>query len=227
MKKVIGGTMFNCELEYLEKIFENCPEARIDGYSAGDIENSFDLQPKDFLNFAELDIQKDDFHHLVNCLTNSKRAIECQIDSLLFRFGLLEISRKKRWFFPEKIEVLNQIGIISPRILTKVNSLRNFLEHRYSKPEKEKVEDALDVALLFIGYTDRYLKNTVTGFVILDPIEGRCDMTLDHENNKIVFNLLVLNETTNEYEGKLIKEVEANSGKYLDYVKWYLGQSIM
>jgi uncharacterized protein YutE (UPF0331/DUF86 family) len=132
-------------------------EPTIDSWGTGNIETPFTIKPGEFLEYAESDLKIDDNHHLVNCLSNIKRAIECQIDSLLIGFGLFEKAKIKNWKFPTKIEKLNEIGIVSPRILSKINKLRNLLEHEYSIPEREKVEEALDVAILFIRYTDQFL----------------------------------------------------------------------
>ena len=63
--------------------------------------------------------------------------------------------KKKDWKFPSKMKELNQVGVVAPRILRKINKTRNLLEHEYTLPSKEKVEDAMDVAILFITYTNR------------------------------------------------------------------------
>ena len=44
--------------------------------------------------------------------------------------------------------LLTEIGVVAPRIVTKVVRARNYLEHEYRKPEKEQVEDAVDVTTL-------------------------------------------------------------------------------
>ncbi|MEA2075447.1 MAG: hypothetical protein U9O85_06905 [Euryarchaeota archaeon] len=49
-------------------------------------------------------------------------------------------------------------GIIAPQILKKINDKRNLLEHEFKKPSLEQVEDALDVATLFISYASSLTK---------------------------------------------------------------------
>ena len=95
--------------------FEHC--------SCCDVETDFEISPLNFLKYAEYDLTAKYDHHLVNSLSNTKRAIDSQLDSLLTGFGLSE--RAKKWNFPKKIEFLNNIGVISPRILTKINKKRN------------------------------------------------------------------------------------------------------
>ena len=115
----------------------------------------FDLLPDDFLNRAEGHLKQG---NLEDSLANSKRAIECQIDCLLYSFGLFQLSKKRRLNFPRKIEIISDLGITSPRILQKVNILRNKLEHEYKKPKLDEVEDAFDIGLLFSKYVERYWK---------------------------------------------------------------------
>lgn len=111
------------------------------------------LQPRDFLNFA---IQDSDSLNLernrVNCLGNSKRAIDAQVDRLVGQLGFLPLARKQRWSIPKKLDFVVRSGIVAPRILRKVTQLRNRLEHEFATPSKREVEDALDVATLFISY---------------------------------------------------------------------------
>ena len=108
------------------------------------------VKPIDYLNYARRDIVEGDTRALVNALTNVKRAVDCQLDVLLEMYGLLKLSQKKRWGFPEKIEVIKKIGVVSPNILKLINSRRNQLEHYHKKPIKKEVVEFLDIAELFI-----------------------------------------------------------------------------
>ena len=63
--------------------------------SAGLVLSPFELKPGEFLSYAEIDLEKRNTEHdLVNVLGNVKRAIECEVDSLLYIFGLSKISKK-------------------------------------------------------------------------------------------------------------------------------------
>jgi hypothetical protein len=44
--------------------------------------------------------------------------------------------------------------VLTPRILGKITHLRNRLEHDFATPSKRDVEDALDVATLFVSYAE-------------------------------------------------------------------------
>jgi hypothetical protein len=119
------------------------------------IEPKTHLSPKEFLKFASEDIKEPTTEHgVVNCLSNCKRAIDSQLDALIDRLGYLSICRQKRWPFPKKIEFIKNFGILAPRILEKINKLRNKLEHEYKIPSKSDAEDALDISLLFVSYAE-------------------------------------------------------------------------
>jgi len=190
-----------------------------DGFTFGDVETGFDIKPKDYLKFAESDLTTQYDHHLVNSLSNTKRAIDSQLDSLLIGFGLSKRAKREKWAFPKKIEFLNSIGIISPRILKKINKRRNLLEHEYKNPNEEEVEDALDVASLFVAYTDRYLFRALEDFKIIDE-KGDITLALDWENCKI--NFIFKNFVNDKFSGYITEELTADHEVYDEYLKFYL-----
>jgi hypothetical protein len=127
----------------------------------------FDLKPTDFMEFAKSDFNENTEKSLVNALSNVKRAIDCRISSLLWLFGYYKISKDKHWDFPQSADFLLRIGIIAPNILKKINKKRNELEHEFKKPTREDVVDFLDVAELFLGFTDQFLNKTYDEFDIV------------------------------------------------------------
>jgi len=159
----------------------------IDDYLS-DVSNSPDvLSPKEFLAQAEYDFEIGGHTALVNSITNTKRAIQCQIGEWVLIFGIDPIQKKK------KIEVLNQFGF-APRILKKVSDSRNLLEHQYKKPTLQEVEDALDLASIFISM----FKRAVLLIIILvankndysAEIEGfRSGLIFDYVQEKRAFRI--------------------------------------
>ncbi|MBV9468617.1 MAG: hypothetical protein JO316_03515 [Abitibacteriaceae bacterium] len=113
-------------------------------------ECEFEITPDEFLSFAELDISGEDSHALVNGLSNAKRAIDAQID-LVFQCLHIRPGVIRR----HKLEILNDLGIVAPRIIRKIRDARNLLEHEYKCPTKDQVEDAIDIATLFIAACSR------------------------------------------------------------------------
>ena len=107
---------------------------------------NLETSPTEFLLQAEKDFNAEDEAFYLNSITNSKRAILCQMDQILVSFGFNSL----RWNVIKKIEYLNKLGILTPPILRKISKVRNLLEHEYIKPSKEDVELALDISTLFV-----------------------------------------------------------------------------
>ena len=155
----------------------------MDAAGSTEVDSPFDLKAEDFLSFAEEDVKGDKDKDIINALSNAKRAIENRMDHLLYAFGypILE----EHWNFPEKIDMLNNLGIIAPRILRKINTIRNLLEHEYKLPNKAEVEDAIDVAILFLESTKKFIYQFVADFTCYDK-EHRLNLEFkDHREIKI------------------------------------------
>jgi len=113
------------------------------------------LRPRDFLEFALQESQTlTDARTRCNCLNNCKRAIDSQVDRLISSLGFLPLARREHWKVPKKLEFISQIGVVAPRILKRVNRMRNRLEHEFEAPSTSEVQDALDVATLFVSYAE-------------------------------------------------------------------------
>lgn len=116
----------------------------------------WEITPAEYIQFAQQDLDDTGRRGTVNALGNAKRALECQLDSLLLALGL-----PKGKNVPKKLETLNQIGIIAPRILSKINRHRNELEHEYVCPNADTVADFVDVALLFVEATKVHIEDRI------------------------------------------------------------------
>ena len=177
----------------------------------------FDVGAHDFFRYSKSDFRSRSLHGRVNALSNAKRAIDCQIDSLLFAFGLLGRSRRQHWNFPAKMKTLRDLGVVTPEILRKVVHRRNVLEHEYHSPTKDEVEYALGTAELFIASTEGFLR-----YELYDCyFDGKkLSVTLDIKAERMVF------ERDDFGEGRLhrigLGSVNASSEQYLDYLKWFL-----
>lgn len=112
-----------------------------------------DLKPEDFLEQSEYDFETGGKTALLNSITNAKRAIYCQIDEIIDFWGF----DSKKIKIGKKIDMLNEMGFLAPRILRKVSDSRNLLEHEYKRPIIKDVEDALDLASLFIAACSNFL----------------------------------------------------------------------
>lgn len=112
----------------------------------------YNITPKEYLSYSKVDLDAQYGHHLINALCNAKRAFHCQLDIILKK-----LARKTANSFPGKKKLLEELGIITPRILEKLNKQRNILEHEYTRPSLEEVSDFLDITELFIEYTNKYV----------------------------------------------------------------------
>jgi hypothetical protein len=146
--------------ELLDKSFEMITSLRFEGKLGFS-----EIDAEDFLEFAKEDSKGRDLRSCVNALGNIKRAIECRIDAILYAYCLHKKSEKEKWDFPKKIEIIEQLGIVAPNILKRINKKRNELEHQYAKPSNEEVDDGLDVAKLFLAYTSKLVAVSVVGIV--------------------------------------------------------------
>ena len=54
----------------------------------------FNISPDEFINYAKKDIVLADKHGLVNAMSNAKRAIECQADTVLDSLTGVELKRR-------------------------------------------------------------------------------------------------------------------------------------
>ena len=129
----------------------------------------FNISPDEFINYAKKDIVLADKHGLVNAMSNAKRAIECQTDTVLDSLTGVELKRRnaldtlprfdvRRGNLPHKLKLLREMGVAAPIIVEKVNRQRNLLEHEYELSERSKVEEAIDIAELFVAACSKSLR---------------------------------------------------------------------
>lgn len=132
--------------EFLANKVSQWRKLTVDPKSFNVLKVSTPISPAQYLEFAEKDLRLGGARGLVNSLTNSKRAIDCQVFNLLSSLGLPE-----PYSFPARLERVQSLGLVAPRVIRKIVQLRNVLEHEYYKPNVSEVEDALDITALFIA----------------------------------------------------------------------------
>lgn len=185
----------------------------MDAASQNEVDSPFDLKAEDFLRFAEDDIKESKDKDIINGLSNAKRAIENRMALLLYAFGYPNL--EEHWNFPTKIDTLKDIGIIAPRILSKINKIRNLLEHEYKLPNKGEVEDAIDIATLFLEYTKNFIYNFVDGYECYDKEKHVSFSFVDHKELKITIFSYISHE-----ECKL--SVTYKEPTYCDWLKFFI-----
>lgn len=149
-----------------------------------------EISPTEFLNFAERDLEAGkDKRNIISALSNIKRALDCQIEIVIWDSGSLKQAKGELWGFPKKIEFLKMQKIVAPRILEKINKIRNLLEHEFKMPSVQDVEDALDVVTLFISYVQRlHPIPSSMNIVRKGTHEQICSVVFDKELRQFVAN---------------------------------------
>lgn len=204
--------------ELILKTGINLENIVIEPDTATSISYGFDANPDEFIDFAKKDVESDDKRGFVNALSNSKRAIDCQINKILCGIGV----RAKKESLPKKLIILKDLGIVAPRIINKLIKKRNNLEHRYYCPERDEAEDAVDIALLFIEASNRKLNEFMDAFLIgnkgnmhyEDQTFKTCIyITFEYKNKEF--------ELTGYSDGAIIGETKVSSANkdYLDLLK--------
>lgn len=133
----------------------------------------FDLMAFDYLEFAEQELLRAGPAARINCVGHLKRAVECELDTLL---AILGVGQKVK-NFPKKMEFAGSVGIISPRSLTKLNQLRNRMEHDYAAPELSELEIYFDLASGFV--------HAVEGFIFMLAYNQEMEWVVERGSHSI------------------------------------------
>ena len=155
----------------------------------GQLRHDFDINPDDFLQMAE-----DSYGRgaLPQALTDAKRAIHCQIDQALLALGYSLEERGMKW----KLSLMTRCGFVAPRIMKKVSDARNLLEHEYRAPTKRRVEEALDIAALFVGATRRHLDYFEHEFCVgkkseqIDDFDCSSELSFHYDEDKHYYHVI-------------------------------------
>lgn len=106
--------------------------------------------PFEYLEFARQDLDAgEDIRNIINAVGNAKRALHLQVETICTGYGYKSKSRD----FPPKLNFLRDIGIVAPKVLEKLNKIRNRIEHDYYSPTIDEANDFIDVVELFLYAT--------------------------------------------------------------------------
>jgi hypothetical protein len=148
------------------------------------------LTPEQYLEFAIRDLESQDERGRVNSFGNSKRCIHLIVDELLWQYGLLP--QNGRLNFPAKLRLLDVVGILSVRILQRLNVQRNEMEHEYVAPSAEAAQDAVDVASLLTLAASALRRRVICEAVVGEPACRRHSvLNIDRSNGTITFRKIV------------------------------------
>ncbi|CEQ02938.1 Uncharacterised protein [[Clostridium] sordellii] len=103
----------------------------------------FDLYSRDYLRFAQKSFDQGGDDGLINCVSNLKRAMDCELDTFLFIIDLYNIFKKKNLKVEQKLKFIETLGLFSSKSLERLNTVRNKMEHEY------KVPNLIDIEMYF------------------------------------------------------------------------------
>jgi hypothetical protein len=147
----------------------------------------FDLYARDYLQFAELEIEQLQQSHdnlmssryLLNCISYLKRAIDCAVDTFLATFGLLSTFQERNLSLNVKLKFLRAAGVFSSYTLYRLNTVRNKMEHEYRIPKMQELEVYFDLVSAFVSVLElnmTFASNKRSMFVVFaaddDFVEG-------------------------------------------------------
>jgi hypothetical protein len=169
-------------------------------------ESEFDIIPKEFLRFAKADFKENNVKGFINALTNAKRAIDCQIDTVLNILGInfdklspavdtfIKFSDLSGDNLPQKLKLFSALDFAPSGLISNIRTLRNKLEHYYEKPTPKDVKDALELSELFLLAVESKLSPFQEGFVLTD--------TLNHDYDEKDYRHHIINGLRFEYNSK-------------------------
>ena len=181
------------------------------------------LKPNKYLQDAIDDLNAgNERRHLNNSIRNAKSALHMKVDILCISFGGFDFFKKLK-SFPRKMDFLESIGIVRPRIIDKINKLRNEIEHEYRDATLEEAEDFIDIVLLFIEATkylnSRFPSDSDFHGVVTSKEEYLRKIACNWDNGELVF-YLSKKDSGYDYSNKYILKV--GDEKYAQWVKYII-----
>lgn len=187
----------NFILKYIESLY-------IDGGSGNMPEfPKYEVTAREYLVFAEEELIKNTQSSLINCVSNLKRAMDCQLDTFLFCFNLNKVFDSRNLKFDKKLEFLNAAGIFGPRSLVRLNTIRNKVEHEYQIPKINDIEVYYDLVTTFVSVLENVLLelnlNKEMWFDIDDDCgtHGNLNITYVYDKPSIKIDWKVAKDTKN------------------------------
>lgn len=168
----VTSTKSESLLKILLKLKLNFPNIHIAQTGGTGTNFDFEVRPIDFLKYAKKDFKNGDGRGLINAITNAKRAIDCQTDTILSIFNIKfdETLPKAAIQFIQltnntentnekhNLKLIEALGLAPIGLISKVRRLRHSLEHYYEYPSLNETKDAIELAELYINATQNKIK---------------------------------------------------------------------
>ncbi|WP_315983253.1 hypothetical protein [Aliamphritea spongicola] len=93
--------------------------------------------------------------------------------------------------------------MVAPRVLKRLNKLRNSLEHDFVSPSRDEVEDFIDVASLFIELSNGLFRMYAWQFAVYDKQtygdKNGFQVNLNRDDNSMEVNMYKTNGKVTTY----------------------------
>lgn len=182
----------------------------------------YDLYARDYLRFAEKELEENTPSSLINCVSHLKRAMDCQLDTFLYTFNLLDTFNKRSLKVEKKLDFLKSSGVFSSRSLARLNIIRNKMEHEYEIPKVKDIEAYYDLVTAFVAvleYTSLSLNlNCIMDFYISEEYgpQGRLSIGYDHDK-LLIYAKWEVEENSNVDDGN----IEVTIKEYDDFASMF------
>lgn len=214
----------NVDMEQVIFSRDRIKDEWFDSYSWITISYSKGLSPLNYLEFANEDLKDGGVQrNLINSISNAKRALHLEVETLCKAFGQ-EHAKKKAKTFPQRLKFLNDCGMVRYRLLTKLNNIRNLVEHEYYIPERNEVEDFIDVVDLFIDAMRLNRSRYPCDIGMLDAVDDSgkfhaTSISMNFEKGIISLKILPLGVWRGD---AIYKEISVNDEDYVVWVSFIL-----
>jgi len=125
----------------------------------------FPITPREYLKYAQSDIKEKGKKGLINALSNSKRSIDCLVETILNSLGIAPdkiqpnaikfcnevLNSKDKNIEPQSLKLFCALGFAPSFLISEVRLLRNKVEHEYEIPNLYDVVKAVEVAELLLN----------------------------------------------------------------------------
>jgi len=133
---------------------------------------------------------------LSDALSNCKKAIEYQVDTILSYFGML----KKRTSLGQKIELIQLMDILPLDLIKSLIDFRNKTEHEHYLPEKYDVKAFINISEMFHRIFNKLKTSFIFECLIYINDEEYFGLFFDERTNKITIKIPIGEEVIPENE---------------------------
>ena len=132
----------------------------LDSYGVLDFDN-FEITPSEYLKFSKEDYKVSNTKSWINSISNAKRAIDCQIDTIIKSLKIDTSDKNLSNFcnailieeksLPFKLQIIKALNLAPVFLISNIRNLRNKVEHEYSPISKEDAKSAIELAEFFLN----------------------------------------------------------------------------